>query len=72
MSSGIVTESKFKCLMPGEAKQTEILEFGAEKDLLQGHARRWVAFASKNPEVPESFQQSVFKNKVREGHNWFL
>ena len=31
------------------AKQPETSEFGAKKDLLQGHAKRWVAHALKNP-----------------------
>ena len=41
-------------------------EFGAEKDLLQGNARRWAAHAFKNPELPEGFQQSIFKSQVLE------
>ena len=43
------------------------LEFGAEKGLLQGQARRWVAHAPENPKVSEGFQQSTSKGKVREG-----
>ena len=31
------------------AKQPETSEFGAKKDLLQGHAKRWVAHALKKP-----------------------
>ena len=46
---------------------TKTSEFGAEKALLQGHARRRVAHALKSPELPESFQQSPFLGKVREG-----
>ena len=37
---GIVTELKSVCPMHSEAKQTEMSEFGAEKGLLQGQARR--------------------------------
>ena len=33
--------------MHSEAKQTEMWEFGAEKDLLQGHPRRQVDHAPK-------------------------
>ena len=35
--------------MHSEAKQTETSEFGAEKDLLQGHARRMGASCLKKP-----------------------
>ena len=43
-------------------------EFGAEKGLLQGHARRQVAHALKNPKLPKGFWQSTFKSQVgREG-----
>ena len=35
------------CLMHREVKQTEMSEFGAEKDLLQDHTRRWMAHVLK-------------------------
>ena len=35
-----VTEYKVVCLTHSEAKQTKSLEFGAEKGVLQGQARR--------------------------------
>ena len=44
---------------------TETPEFGTQKGLL-GQARRWVAHALKT-QLPESFQQSPFLGKVREG-----
>lgn len=44
-----VTE-KFMCPTHREAKQTETLEFGAEKCLLQGQARRTGGLCSKNQE----------------------
>ena len=47
MNGHLVTDSKFVCLTHSEAKQTETLAFGAEKGLLQGHARRRVARAQK-------------------------
>ena len=47
--------------MHSEAKQTEMSEFGAEKGLLQGHARRWGGSGPKKPQAPEGFQQSTFK-----------
>ena len=42
-------------------------QFGAEKGILQGHARRWVAQGPPNPELPVSFQQNTFIGNVREG-----
>ena len=39
----------FMCLTHSEAKQTEMLEFGAEQGWLQSHARRWVACAALKP-----------------------
>ena len=35
-----------------EAKQTEMSEFGAEKFLLHGHARRWGDWRSKKAQAP--------------------
>ena len=45
------------CPVHNEAKQTEKLEFGAEKGLLQGHARRQVVCAPKSTDLLEEFQQ---------------
>ena len=42
------------CLMHTEAKQTEMLEFGDEKVLLQGHARRQVACALQKAQTPRA------------------
>ena len=39
-------------------------EFGAEKGLLQGHARRQVAHALENPKLPKGFWQSAFKSQA--------
>ena len=47
--SGPVTKCQFMCLTPSKAKQTEMLEFGAEKGLLQDQARRMGGSCSKNP-----------------------
>ena len=47
-----VIEPKFVCLMHSEAKQTETSEFGAEKGLLQGHAKKTGALCSKYPNSP--------------------
>lgn len=59
-TSSPVTHRKSMCLRHSEAKRWE---FGAEKGLLQGHARKWVIHAPENPELPEGFQQSSFKDK---------
>ena len=40
MKSGFVTKGKFVCPTHTETKQTKMLEFGKEKGLSQGHARR--------------------------------
>ena len=49
LDDGFVNASS--CAGPhSEAKQTGRLEFGAEKGLLQHHAKRWVTKALKNPE----------------------
>ena len=61
-----VTEGKSVCRSV-RPNTTRILQFGAEKGLLQGHARRWVACALKTENYPKSFQQSPFIGKVREG-----
>ena len=55
------------CLMHNEARQTETLEFGVEKGLLQGHVRRREVYALKSPELPARLWQSTFKGQVREG-----
>ena len=54
------------CPMHSEATQTEMVVFGAEKGLLQGHERSWAAHNLKKPELPEGFWQSIFKSQVRE------
>ena len=42
-----VIKYKFLCLMHSEAKQTEMLEFGAEKGLLRAAQEEWVARTQK-------------------------
>ena len=37
---------------------TETSEFGAEKGLFQGYARRWVAHAQKTPNSPKGFSKA--------------
>ena len=52
-----------------------MLEFGAEKGLVHGHASRmaqWVTHARKSPELPEGFQQGIFKGNVRQRHGGLL
>lgn len=54
--------------MQGFLAQVHVLDaqFGAKKCLLKVHASSQVAPALKSPELPEGFQQSVFKSQVRE------
>ena len=55
------------CSRHSETKQIKTLEFGAEKGLFQGHARRPVAHTRKNTQLLKGFQQDSFKSKVRVG-----
>ena len=50
--------------MQSEAKQTESLEFGAEKGLVQDKQGERMACAKKTPELPEGFQGEVFIGKI--------
>ena len=43
------------------------LELKAERVLLQGHERRWVAYGFKNPDLPKRFQQNTLLGDVKEG-----
>ena len=47
-SSAGVVEPKFMCPTHSEAKQIKTLEFGAERGLLQGRARRTGSSCSKD------------------------
>ena len=47
-----------------DGQKTETSKFGAEKDLLQSHARTMDSSCLPNPELPKGFQQSIFKGKV--------
>ena len=58
-----VTKHKFVCQMHSEAKQTETSEFGAEKSLLQGHARRMGDSASKTTELLTVFREKFLQAK---------
>ena len=40
-----IAKCNFTCLMHSEAKQTKASEFGANKGLFQGQAKRWVSCA---------------------------
>ena len=42
---------------------------GAEKGLLQSHARRQVPHALKSEKLPRGFRRSTFKSQVREGES---
>lgn len=56
----LLTKSKFMCPMHSEAKQNEILAFGAQTDLLQGQARRMGDLCPPKPKLPKGLQQSAF------------
>ena len=49
LPSPYVVEHKSLCLMHTEGKQTEMSEFGAEKGLLKGQARRTGGSRSEDP-----------------------
>ena len=49
------------------SNNTQRLEFGAEKGLVQSPARGMSGSCPKNPKLPESFQLKPFIAKVREG-----
>ena len=55
------------CPTHSEVKQTEMSEFGAEKDLFQGHTRRGMSHALKSPEFPEGFLQKPSEEEGLEG-----
>ena len=59
----VLPNARFMCLMHSEAKHIETLEFGAEKGLSQGHAKRWVACASKAPNSCKGFSKAFLKAK---------
>ena len=60
---GVVLQLCYR--MPARAGRTvrpnnkETLVFGAEKGLLQGHVRRWVARAPKAPDSSKAFSQAL-------------
>ena len=47
----------------GEAKQTRMPEFGAEKGLLQGPSKGNIWLMLKRPKLPKGFQGRVLKAK---------
>ena len=65
-----VVDCKFMCQIQSRARQTKMLEFGAERGLLLGQGRRMVAFAKKTKqtskkkkktsELPDGFEGRVF------------
>ena len=51
------------CLTHSESKQTETSEFGAEKGLLQGQAKRMGNLCSKTPNSPMVFGEKFLKSR---------
>ena len=56
----MVTEHKFVCPTHSEAKQTKMSEFGTEKGLLQGHARRTGGLCPPKFQTPQRFSAKHF------------
>lgn len=55
------TECKLCAQCTVKGKQTKRLEFGAEKDLLPGQARNWMAYAPKAPNSSKSSSKALLK-----------
>ena len=49
------------------SNKTKTLEFGREKGLLQGHARRWVAHALRGTKLLKTFSKDLLKAKGKGG-----
>ena len=49
------------CLMHSEAKQTETLEFGAKKGLLQGPNKEYGSLYARDPNSPMVFREEFLK-----------
>ena len=62
----VVTKHKFPVCSEAKHHQNVMLEFGAEKGLLQGHAKRQVADAPQSPNCLKDYSKS-FKDQVKEG-----
>lgn len=59
-----VIEHRFVCLTHNEAKQTKTSEFGAEKGLLSGQARKVDGSGSKPLNSPVMFLRKAFVGKI--------
>ena len=70
-SAGFATQHKSVCPTHSEAKQTEMSEFGAENGFIAGPSKEngW-PMPPKTPQLPEGFQQRIFKDKVGGGGQW--
>ena len=55
------------CPKHSDAKQTEMMGFGAEKGLLQDHANTWVAHALRSPKFLKALIKTLFRAKGGEG-----
>ena len=64
-----VIKREFVRLTHSEAKQYRNVGVWSRESFIAGPVKETVAHAQKNPELPEGFQQSIFKNQVGErGH----
>ena len=55
------------CLITVRPNDTETMEFGAEEDLLQPHARRQVAGAPQTPNSSKCFSKALLKARGGKG-----
>ena len=67
LSSDTVTKLKFVCQTHSKAKQTEILEVGAEKGFFAGPSKENEWLMLKNPKLPGGFEGEVF---IKFGKTW--
>ena len=60
-----VIKQKFVCLTHSEARHTKMLEFGAEKALLQGQVRMngWLVLMLRNSQISEGSSKASLKAK---------
>ena len=67
-----ITEHKFLCPMHSKVKQTKISKFGAEKVLLQGYKKRYLAHELKVPNSPKIFSKALLKARRGTEHKCFV
>ena len=56
----IVTETQVDVFNAVKPNNTKMLEFGTEKDFIEGPTRRQVAHALKSPNSPKALSKALF------------